>query len=170
MTSYFHGWRRKSGILALIFACVSMAVWVRSRILVDYIEIPVGKHTSVFMVTFPEFFVVLMDHDPDVTLPFGASQWISHPTAKFTPEDFARMNYSSLQMEIKYRNHPPVVPKGPNQPIRVPKLSPGYWLVGLPISYLFAIPPTLIAAYLLLGKSRKVTTAPREGEGYSAEI
>ena len=37
MRAFFHGWRRKTGCVTLVIACVMMAVWVRSRIQVDCI-------------------------------------------------------------------------------------------------------------------------------------
>jgi hypothetical protein len=35
MSEFFKGWRRKTGCVALVMACVLMGMWVRSRYLVD---------------------------------------------------------------------------------------------------------------------------------------
>ncbi len=40
MRAFFRGWRRKVGLMTLMTACVFMAGWVRSRELVDIINIP----------------------------------------------------------------------------------------------------------------------------------
>jgi hypothetical protein len=40
MWEYFKGWRRKLGVLTLVMACVFMTAWVRSRMLVDVVELP----------------------------------------------------------------------------------------------------------------------------------
>jgi hypothetical protein len=35
MHTFFHGWRRKTGVVALGLACVVMGLWIRSRGVVD---------------------------------------------------------------------------------------------------------------------------------------
>ena len=46
MGEFFHGWRRKIGVVTLVMACVSMAGWVRSHSVQDVISIHSGRHTS----------------------------------------------------------------------------------------------------------------------------
>ena len=157
MGESFSGWKRKVGLLTLVLACVFLGFWVRSRILIDYIETPIGKHTSVLLVTHDQFFALFAEFDPEFDLSSSSAKWLSQSTSKFTAEDFVEMNYGSIHSMIKYRNHPAVVPKGPNQPIRVPRLSQGHWLIGLPFMYLLTIPLTLISLWLLLSKHRKST-------------
>lgn len=130
-------------------------MWVRSLIVLDYIEIPVGKHTTIFLVTHSPFFALFAEFDPEFDLSSSSAKWVSQSTSNFTSEDLVGMDYSSMYSMIKYRNHPPIVPNVPNQPIRVPKLSRGHWLIGQSLPYLLAIPLTLISAYLLLSKPRK---------------
>ena len=38
MFTFFHGWRRKAGVLTLLLACVVMGGWVRSLAITDYLR------------------------------------------------------------------------------------------------------------------------------------
>jgi hypothetical protein len=46
MGEFFHGWRRKFGLVTLVMACVSMAGWMRSHSVQDVVSIHSGRHTS----------------------------------------------------------------------------------------------------------------------------
>ena len=46
MGDFFKGWRRKTGIVALVMACVFMTGWVRTYSVTDDIHVPLGKTTS----------------------------------------------------------------------------------------------------------------------------
>jgi hypothetical protein len=35
MQTFFHGWRRKTGVATLVMACAAMGVWIRSRLTED---------------------------------------------------------------------------------------------------------------------------------------
>lgn len=35
MRDFFHGWRRKAGVISLVMACVLMGTWVRGHFIVD---------------------------------------------------------------------------------------------------------------------------------------
>ena len=144
MGEMFHGWRRKVGVPMLILACLFGGLWIRSLIVLDYIEIPVGKHTTVLLVTHSQFFALFVENDPEFDLSSTTAKWISQATSKFPLEDLVGMNYGEIQMILKYRNHPLIVPKEPNQPIGVPQLDQDYWLFGLPLTYLLVIALTLI--------------------------
>ena len=45
MGDFFHGWRRKTGIVTLLMACVFMAGWVATMNVLWLFEFPSGKHT-----------------------------------------------------------------------------------------------------------------------------
>ena len=49
MREFFHGWRRKAGVAALVIACVLMGAWVRSRIIEDVVFFLIGKTTPVLL-------------------------------------------------------------------------------------------------------------------------
>jgi hypothetical protein len=40
MNTFFHGWRRKVGVAALVMACIVTGVWIRSRDICDTIHFP----------------------------------------------------------------------------------------------------------------------------------
>jgi hypothetical protein len=162
MWSYFRGWKRKIGAVTLVAACTFMIGWVRNLVVFDYIEIPIGSHSTVFIVTYSQFFALFAETDPEFNPSTSSAKWGSQLISKLTADDFAALNYDYLQMTIKYRNHPPVIPKGPNQPYGVPKLSDDYRLVGLPLSYSLAIPLTLISAWCLLTKPRMKSATKTE--------
>ena len=43
MHTFFHGWRRKAGCVALVIACAITVVWVRSCLVIDNVRIPIGN-------------------------------------------------------------------------------------------------------------------------------
>ena len=44
MGEFFKGWRRKVGVLTLVMACMFMAVWIRSSLVIDKIANDFGGH------------------------------------------------------------------------------------------------------------------------------
>jgi hypothetical protein len=48
MHTFFHGWRRKLGCIALVMACAVFGMWMRSRVLIDFYEISVGDRQHAF--------------------------------------------------------------------------------------------------------------------------
>lgn len=169
MREFFKPWRHRFGVATLVLACAFAVAWVRNFSLLDYIEIPIGNHISVFLATYRHYFAILIEFDPEYDLSSSA-KWLSEPISQLTPDDLVKMNYVSLQSMIKYRNHPPVVPKGPNQPYRVPELGQDYLLLGSPIPYWSIVAPlTLLSAYLLLINPRptKPKVEPIIGESHA---
>jgi hypothetical protein len=43
MHTFFHGWRRKIGVVTLVMACVLTVGWVRSVSIRDEINVPIGQ-------------------------------------------------------------------------------------------------------------------------------
>ena len=41
MNTFFHGWRRKAGVITLVMACVLCCGWMRSRSKLDTVSIPI---------------------------------------------------------------------------------------------------------------------------------
>lgn len=42
MKEFFDGWRRKVGVASLAMACALMAMWLRSMVVSDLVQIPIG--------------------------------------------------------------------------------------------------------------------------------
>lgn len=81
MRSFFYGWRRKTGCVALLFASLSMFAWVRSLVTQDGVLIRTDTDTAYYVQTKPHLIhwyrMVaagtkwgIMDNDIEVTLPF----------------------------------------------------------------------------------------------------
>ncbi len=168
MSDFFKPTRRKLGVVTLVLACVIISVWVRSLILLDHIELPVGKHATIILVTYGRSFAVLIEHDPDVDVSSSA-KWLSKPSSEFSSEELYGMDFGSVYSVIQYRHHPPVtLAPGPGQPYRVPKLAQNYFLLGLPIPYsTVGISLVLLSLWLLIREPRPVI--PKTTEGASHE-
>lgn len=52
MGEFFHGWRRKVGVVALVLACVVACAWCRSCLFLESIRIPRGDTYTDFLVSF----------------------------------------------------------------------------------------------------------------------
>ena len=46
MRTFFHGWRRKTGCITLLIACVLMGAWIKSRFVADTISVTIGSFTT----------------------------------------------------------------------------------------------------------------------------
>lgn len=125
----------------------------------DYIDLPVGQHTFFVLATHPQFVAMFVEFDPIVDSSPSAARWQTEATAKLTQEDLEATNFGAIYSVIMYRHHPPIV-TGPGQPLKVPTLSAYHWLIGLPVMYVFAIPLTLLSAWLLLSNPRTKPEAP----------
>ena len=51
MGEFFRGWKRKTGMLTLVLACVFMAGWVRSSFFIEGLVIPLGMKSSASLVS-----------------------------------------------------------------------------------------------------------------------
>jgi hypothetical protein len=51
MYTFFHGWRRKAGVVSLVMACVLMVGWGRSQIRYDVIGFQVGDRQQIIQIT-----------------------------------------------------------------------------------------------------------------------
>lgn len=155
MWHFLRGWRRTLGIIILLLACALTSLWIRSRIVLDYLEMPVGRHSTIFLLIHQTRLAVFSEFDPEISTSAASFKWVNRPTSQFSAEELAVFDLSGFYSDLKYRNHPPVVPSGPNQPIGVPSLDPNYRLNVLPVPYWLAIPLTVVAGVLLLSKTQK---------------
>lgn len=57
MFTFFHGWRRKIGCLALVMALVFVVGWIRSLVVMDVLLVPSGTHTMEHCVSIDHAFV-----------------------------------------------------------------------------------------------------------------
>lgn len=152
MGEFFRGWKRKLGMATLLVACVFLSLWIRSRIVLDFLEIPLWGHSTFIMLMHHQGFVVLSEYDPEIKVSPASRRWVSRAKSQFSAQELALFNLDNFCSELKYRNHPPAIPTGPSQPISVPVLSPAYQMRALPLPYWLTIPLAVASAILLLSK------------------
>jgi hypothetical protein len=51
MPTYFHGWRRKLGVVTLVMACVLIAAWVRSLSMNDNLVLARDRHRAYCLIS-----------------------------------------------------------------------------------------------------------------------
>ena len=66
MGQFFHGWKRKVGIIALVFACAVTPIWNRSLAIIDVIRFTVCDNQFV-VVTYPGEITVWRLDVPDLS-------------------------------------------------------------------------------------------------------
>lgn len=54
MRDFFKGWRRKAGVVALVMACATATLWIRSRSIQEQLRIPSDNFTQIFVVSSEE--------------------------------------------------------------------------------------------------------------------
>lgn len=149
MKSSFHGWRRKTGIVSLGMTLTLMVGWMRSLMIHDHILFYPPGSAFQFIVSasgaiswvrvrlFPSFY------ENDDYLP----AWSSMPLLEVEDSDYFWQNrtkewrWSCGEFDFGAGEHYDGIP-------RVERWAVPYWSLTLP--------PTLLSAYLIFGKPRKV--------------
>ncbi len=161
MLSFFHGWRRKGGVVSLVLALVVCGAWVRSRIVMDRC----ANYTKTNWRTLTSYGSTLWfedrhavegpaNHWPGVSFRsaiglYGVTAWSPYdgfvsPSFRELPilhrRRFAGFDFGEYQVRI-----PNQVP--PETTYRCQVWGIPYWPVAVPL--------TLLSAYLILWKPRK---------------
>jgi hypothetical protein len=89
MMDFFRGWRRKIGLLTLMMALVGMGLWLRSLIIVDGVQFPVGQY------------------DNWIQSEFGFLHWTAFRTAPYRRR---QASYYSKGLRIEVQSGKPVFP------------------------------------------------------------
>lgn len=79
MGEFFHGWRRKVGLLTLVMACLFLGGCVRSFVAHDSVGFPVNKHTSVGLMSARGFLIWCIQHHESVEIKWTLSKWTHRP-------------------------------------------------------------------------------------------
>lgn len=56
MREFFHGWRRKVGVVALVLACTAASMWMRSCVMADDLFFTVGDRRHHLRSAYGQFF------------------------------------------------------------------------------------------------------------------
>ncbi len=69
MRDFFHGWRRKAGVISLVTACVLMGLWFRSRHMRDSLQVRVADNVAyLFISNESELVWQSLRHEPTETI------------------------------------------------------------------------------------------------------
>jgi hypothetical protein len=135
MYTYFHGWRRKAGLVTPVMACATMGAWFRSFVLCDAIVVRSGTRWVDAIVADAGH---LMWADICDVAPDPLIQWKQFPMAMFRDQESIEWHKLGFSFAIGE--------------FRSPKTAAGrIWSAPY---YALVSPLTLLSAYLLLRKPR----------------
>ncbi len=134
MREFFHGWRRKAGCVTLVLALVFMGAWLRSYIVEDRLAFTTG-----------DFRHAISSFQGRV----GWDRWLDSPPSVGVAWS---SEWRNLNMPIRARpTHFKARPGSILGKLQFESRAVPYWP--------FAIPLTLLSAYLILWKPRKRVAA-----------
>ena len=144
MGEFFKGWRIKIGVMTLVMACVFLGGWVRSRSTVDLMTLYYAKSNCIFVSGGERFLFVLGDkqvqsetNDRDEGVDYRIARW-PDATKKLTTH-WHSLNASTVKVYLSRINRDTII----SSYMMVP-----YWSIIIPL--------TLMSAWLLLSKPRKL--------------
>ena len=134
MRDFFHGWRRKVGCIALVLACVVTSAWIRNLTVRDLVRVSCSGWT-IEAFSRGGWFYICWWNTRDTDPGFATPSW------EVDTHPANQHDWHLLYLKPKTRN------------------------CHTAVHYcLLAIPLTLLAAYLLLWKSRKNVAITRQPE------
>jgi hypothetical protein len=154
MWAFFRGWRRKVGCITLLVACLFLAMYMRSRVLLDEIGIVAstchqescGSMNGVFF--WQSYETTLAVYTPTPYLSYGNVAF--KPDGPFDPN-----NPGDVQWRSKWLGGGIV--EFPIAPVRT---ANGSGTVSITLRYIsywyFIVPLTAVAAYLILCRPQKL--------------
>ena len=161
MGDFFHGWRRKSGLMTLIWACACITGWVRSHSYVDFVWYP--SSTFGYSVESLHGGIRLTRGTPvasQMPIQFGSENLGLPPHVKFDENGKPLPNDPWEKLDAQWRSDwlgfsfGAARIKNTNSRIEMGIIP--YWSIAAPL--------TLVSAYLLLRaprkSSRETTTIP----------
>ncbi len=129
MHTFFHGWRRKTGVVSLVMACVFTVGWMRSRVALDSVAFAVGGRQ--YQICSWRGRIHWMGAAPHKQM--GAlNQWHSEAVTPSVPDDSDSIRAVFMSAEIMEHFQ---------------AWQWRYWSLTIPL--------TLLSAYLILWKPRK---------------
>jgi hypothetical protein len=139
MQTFFYGWRRKTGIVTLVMALAVMGVWVRSFVVGDLVDLPLGRYTVQCFSWDGRFDFWLRFHKGDTDEVRSTGSWQA--------EQFGDLEVYFIKLNFDEDFNGVGVPVG--EPLNI-----HYGTIAIPL--------TLLSACLILWKTRKpiVPTPP----------
>lgn len=158
MGEFFKGWRRKTGVVTLVMACVVVSVWVRNHFYADHMQITITDGSSVSTLSmYDSMQIVYRSHrsfgDESPIRPawflFDSRRVTRHDRgvwdpwkSEITPHDEVHVDFTTPIFRFKKMTY------SRRDPSRVHVTT--VVLSDLPIALLL----TLLSAYLLFSKPR----------------
>ena len=141
MHTFFHGWRRKAGVVTLVMACALMGGWIRSYASVDSIFVNTGNGQR--RLQSEGGYLIWSSGGFE---PAGSS--FGFESRLFTPIEFIEPN----ELWVDWRFRCPGIRVGTMPSGHAPN---GFVRLSLVAYLMFVFPLTLLSAYLILWKPRK---------------
>ncbi len=158
MYEFFHGWRRKLGVVTLVMACVAMGGWVRSQYVQDTILLPgMVPHICIINDSHGIQRLILGEYGPlhhDEWLEVRL-KWLCEPPSESIYSELDRSHivwrYSLIGFDFGEFVPPSTFVHSLSTALheRVTLANVPHWSVVIPL--------TLLSAWLLLSKPRKPT-------------
>ena len=155
MGEFFHGWRRKTGIVTLMMALVFAAVWVRSQFVWDSFNFKIGSNRSLVLMSRNNGIVgmsVVDRIEGSVDNPF-------HVAVKYPTPDYFRPpapESGGFLFGTSVHQFPVLLALYGSPTVIVMTDGAVMSCIGVP-QWGFAVPLTLISFWLLLSKPRNST-------------
>ena len=141
---FFHGWRRKIGIVTLVIACVFMVGWVRSHSVQDVLSIHSGRHTSESVSSVKCVLVWQQCQIDDAEYMTALPEWTTYPFHSETKwYDETGMVWRWQLCGFGFGELPSDLVEG----VQARYFFIPYWSVTVPL--------TLVSVWLLLSRPRK---------------
>jgi len=143
MLTFFHGWQRKMGAVTLLMACAFMVLWVRSRLVADFVKFsPVFEISHDLSSNDGEFQLTIWNKLP------RKPQWRTMRIER-APDEGAD---AASRWPIETGWILQVTADSPQYPKRGRVVIIQCWVIVIPL--------TLLSAYLLLSKPRPKLNQP----------
>lgn len=139
MYTFFHGWRRKAGVVTLIIALGIMACWARSYAVRDVVT------------TAP-----LFEQGHRVSSEVGTLEWVSWKAN--SPRPLFPAGWRSQRISYTKLGRTPLIRRVKFQLVTASLAGANAEGFAIP-HWLLAIPPTLLSTCLLLWKPRKAKSS-----------
>lgn len=146
MQSFFHGWRRKAGVVTLVMACVLASAWLRSITYEDKFRLSRHSTSEVLVISAHQHVIIAWQNGASAgKMPFWTSGRLPEHGWVFTAEDNVTIYLGLYGSSFGYNTF--VTEAWVPKTIDITTLHFPYWIVVIPL--------TLLSAYLLLWKPRK---------------
>jgi hypothetical protein len=146
MNEFFHGWRRKTGVVTLGLACILIAGWIRSLVISDCLGLPIGRTSEIRS---DNQLLVGTWSDGPVDFNWARTAWTTEASSSNS-----RSNDPLVDWHVKWIGIGVGHTRATEMGTRIHRnhLFVGYWLLTIPLSAL--------SAYLILWRLWKRESLP----------